>query len=165
MSDEYPVFLDCEASSLSDNSFPIEIAWNNPDGTVESYLINIFRYPDGYDDWSKEAQSLHGISKQYLAEKGEAPQFIVDRMEQQLIGKKILTDAPDWDEGWVKKLYTSVNKKCELEFSCAIKLFDSIEPYHHIYKSQARRLAGHAHRASSDVKYLIEMYRLCVKIK
>lgn len=162
--DEYPIFLDCEASSLADDSYPIEIAWNNADGTIESYLINIALYPDEYNDWSVDAQALHGISKQYLYEKGHEPQFVVDRMEQQLKGKKLLTDAPDWDAFWVKRLYESVSKKCELEFGNAIGLFHYLEPHNYIYESQARKLAGHAHRAGNDVDYLLMMYRLCAGV-
>ena len=160
-----PIFLDCEASSLATDSYPIEIAWNNEDGIIESYLVNIYRYPSGYDDWSKDAQSLHGITKQYLSEKGEEPEFIVERMEKKLKGKKVLTDAPDWDGFWVRRLYESVNKKCELDFGNAVELFHDLEPYHHIYQSQARKLSGHAHRAANDVRYLLEMYRLCVNKK
>lgn len=161
MTENYPLFLDCEASSLSPDSFPIEIAWNNSEGMIESYLINIFRYPNEYDDWSKDAQSLHGITKQYLAEKGKEPQFVVDQMEQRLNGKVLLTDAPDWDSFWIRRLYESVNKECSFEFGNAIDLFNKIEPYNHIYKSQARKLAGHKHRAASDVKYLVSLYHLC----
>jgi len=43
----YPKFIDFEASGLSDESYPIEVAWNNVDGTVESYLINT----DCVTDW------------------------------------------------------------------------------------------------------------------
>jgi len=161
--ENYPIFLDCEASSLDKKSFPIEVAWNNADGTIESYLINIYRYPDGYDDWNREAQSLHGITKQYLSEKGEEPEYVVEQMEKKLRGKKILTDAPDWDGFWVRRLYESVNIKCELDFYNAIWFFNFLEPYHYIYRSQARKIAGHAHRAANDVKYLHEMYRLCIK--
>ena len=157
----YPIFLDCEASSLSTNSYPIEVGWNNSDGTIESYLINIYRYPEGYDDWSREAQLLHGLSKQYLSEKGKEPQFVVDQMEQRLNGKVLLTDAPDWDAFWIRRLYEYVNKECSFEFGNAIELFNKIEPYNYIYKSQARKLSGHAHRAENDVKYLVSMYRLC----
>ena len=161
--ENYPIFLDCEASSLDKKSFPIEVAWNNVDGTVESYLVNIYRYPDSYDDWSREAQSLHGITKQYLSEKGKEPEFIVEQMEKKLRGKRLLTDAPDWDGFWVRRLYESVNKKCDLEFGDAVELFHDLEPYHYIYHSQARKSAGHAHRAASDVKYLVEIYILCTK--
>ncbi len=133
------------------------------DGSIESYLINIYRYPDSYDDWSKDAQSLHGITKQYLSEKGKEPEFVVEQMEKKLKGKKILTDAPDWDGFWVGRLYESVNVGCELEFVNAVELFHDLESYHYIYRSQARKIAGHAHRAGSDVKYLLEMYRLCIK--
>lgn len=161
----YPVFVDCEASSLANDSYPIEIAWNNPDGSIESYLINIYHYPDNYDDWSKEAQSLHGLTKQYLSEKGKEPEFIVERMDQKLKGKILLSDAPDWDEFWIRRLYESVGKKCVLEFGNAVELFNQYEPYHYIFKSQARKIAGHAHRAGNDVIYLLEMYRLCANIK
>ena len=78
----YPIFLDCEASSLADDSYPIEIAWNNEDGTIESYLINIYRYPSGYDDWDRNAQALHGISKQYVSATGPEPQLFVERIEK-----------------------------------------------------------------------------------
>ena len=160
-----PIFLDCEASSLANDSYPIEVAWSNSDGEIESFLINIYRYPNGYDDWSREAQSLHGITKQYLSEKGKEPEFIVEQMEKKLKGKRLLTDAPDWDEFWVRRLYESVSVKCELEFGNAVELFHDLEPYHSVYQSQARKIAGHAHRAESDVKYLLEMYRLCANKK
>jgi len=159
--ENYPIFLDCEASSLDKKSFPIEIAWNNADGIIESYLINIYRYPDGYDDWSREAQSLHGITKQYLGEKGHEPQFVVDRMEKKLKGKELLTDAPKFDGFWVRRLYESVNKECELQFGNAVGLFHDLEPFNYIYESQARKLSGHAHRAANDVEYLLIKYRLC----
>lgn len=162
MTDEkYPIFLDCEASSLSDDSYPIEVAWNNEDGSIESYLINIYRYPSDYDDWDRNAQALHGITKQYLSEKGHEPQFVIDKMEEKLKGKIILTDAPDWDGFWTKRLYKSVNQKCELEFGNAIGLLHYLQPINYVYQSQARKLSGPAHRAGNDVKYLFNMYKLC----
>jgi len=165
MTNEFPIFIDCEASSLSKDSYPIEIAWSSVDGIIESHLINIYQYPNGYDDWNKEAQALHGITKQYLSEKGKEPLFIVERIEKQLKGKQLFTDAPDWDAFWVQRLYDSVNKKCELKFRNAVELFYDLEPFNYIYTSHARREAGHAHRAANDVRYLLEMYLLCTQQK
>lgn len=38
--DGMKVFLDFEASSLSDQSYPVEVAWVFQDGRTESHLIN-----------------------------------------------------------------------------------------------------------------------------
>lgn len=163
--DSYPTFLDCEASSLNEKSFPIEIAWNNADGTIESYLINIYRYPNGFDGWNRESQSIHGITKQYLSQKGEEPEFVVKKMEKKLRGKKILTDEPERDELWIRRLYESVNIKCELDFYHANWFFNFLDPNHHTYLSKARKVIGYAHCAVNDVKYLHDKYRLCIKKK
>jgi len=39
---QMPRFLDIEASSLSNISYPIEIAWSDEKGNIESHLINLF---------------------------------------------------------------------------------------------------------------------------
>src|SRR5947209_5891700 len=49
--DTLPPFLDFEASSLRSASYPIEVAWSHPDGSIESHLIS----PAGLGrctDWS-----------------------------------------------------------------------------------------------------------------
>lgn len=57
-----PYFLDCEASSLSHKSYPIEIAWSDQQGNIESHLINTNKYPEDYTDWESEAEKTHGLS-------------------------------------------------------------------------------------------------------
>jgi len=42
-----PIFIDIEASSLSEKSFSIEIAWNYPGHEIENNLLN----PDHIEDW------------------------------------------------------------------------------------------------------------------
>lgn len=55
-----PTFIDFEASSLRDTSFPIEVAWNN--GTeIESYII---RPAFDWSDWDYNAEGLHGLSRE-----------------------------------------------------------------------------------------------------
>ena len=41
-----PSFIDFEASSLTVKSYPIEVAWNLEDGTIESHLISPAGVPD-----------------------------------------------------------------------------------------------------------------------
>jgi hypothetical protein len=54
------VFLDFEASSLSDRSYPVEVAWVFQDGRSESHLI---RPATEWTDWDDEAEAIHGTVK------------------------------------------------------------------------------------------------------
>ena len=65
MGKELPSFIDFEASSLSDKSYPMEVAWSLSDGSIEARLIS----PEGisqWTDWSKDAQAVHGIRREDL---------------------------------------------------------------------------------------------------
>ncbi len=62
------VFLVFEASSLSDHSYPVEVAWVFQDGRSESHLI---RPATGWTDWDDEAEAIHGITREKLASEGE----------------------------------------------------------------------------------------------
>ncbi len=69
---EKPCFIDFEASSLSIHSYPTEVAWSNPDGSIEEHLINPY-HVKGWTDWDPAAQGITGISRQMLREKGRSP--------------------------------------------------------------------------------------------
>lgn len=63
------VFLDFEASSLSKQSYPIEVAWVFEDGRHRSHLI---RPTPEWTDWSHEAEQIHGISRSLLLTEGHS---------------------------------------------------------------------------------------------
>jgi len=142
MSEDYPVFIDCEASSLSTDSYPIEIAWNFPTGEIESHMINPYLYPRSYNDWAPDAQAVHGLSREYLMKEGKDPKLVISRMESKLKYYTLLTDAPDWDSFWVERLYAAVGEKCNLKFGNALELFSNLESCHFMYEGQARQLSG-----------------------
>lgn len=157
-----PIFLDVEASSLSGDSYPIEIAWNLPNGEIESYLINPYLYPDDYVDWSPDAQACHGLSREYLMDKGKSPSLVVEIMLEALSNQKIYTNAPDFDGFWIRRLFSAVDKNMSLQFMDTALLFNYFCPEATQFEVEARKRAGGIHRATFDVKYLIEMYRLCI---
>lgn len=157
-----PIFLDVEASSLSGDSYPIEIAWNMPSGEIECHLINPYLYPREYDDWSPDAQACHGLSREYLMDRGEAPIFVVERMLDALTSQKVYTNAPDFDGFWIRRLFSAVNKSMSLQFMDTASLFNYFCPEPSKYDVEARKRAGGIHRATFDVMYLIEVYRLCI---
>ncbi|MCW1430213.1 transcriptional regulator [Novosphingobium sp. JCM 18896] len=94
-------FLDFEASSLGDRSYPIEIAWVFADGTFESYLI---RPAAAWTDWSPVSQAIHGIGREVLLREGEAHGRVAARTIEALAGHDLVASAPSWDGKWLSAL-------------------------------------------------------------
>ena len=102
--DQLPLFIDIEASSLGSRSYPIEIAWNYPDGSIEAHLIS----PAGIErwtDWSADAEKIHGISRAQLHKDGKSPSWVCCRMNQQFVGHVVYSDDPDYDGMWLAELF------------------------------------------------------------
>lgn len=95
------VFIDFEASSLADKSYPVEVAWIFEDGRAESHLIVPAA---GWDDWSDEAERIHGIPPSTLLRDGTAHDVVANRMVEQLSGHALFASAPSWDGKWLSVL-------------------------------------------------------------
>jgi DNA polymerase III epsilon subunit-like protein len=95
------VFLDFEASSLSDESHPIEIAWVFQDGRSESHLI---APAPTWSDWDPASQAIHGISRAELLAAGEPHDAVATRMIEVLSGHDLHASAPSWDGKWLSVL-------------------------------------------------------------
>lgn len=95
------VFLDFEASSLSKKSVPIEVAWVFQDGRSRSELI---RPAADWDDWSSEAEAIHGISRELLLAEGIPVERIAAEMVEELTGHDLYASAPSWDGKWLSVL-------------------------------------------------------------
>lgn len=94
-------FLDFEASSLSDDSYPIEVGWILEDGRTASFLIK--PAPD-WTDWSAESEQIHGISRSVLESEGVAVEAVAKEMLQTLAGHALYASAPSWDGKWLSVL-------------------------------------------------------------
>lgn len=95
------VFLDFEASSLSDRSYPVEVAWVFQDGRSESRLI---KPAPEWTEWDEEAEAIHGISRVKLEEEGEPHDVVAARMIETLSGHDLFASAPSWDGKWLSVL-------------------------------------------------------------
>lgn len=95
------VFLDFEASSLSDDSYPIEVGWVFEDGRTESHLI---RPAPGWTDWDPEAEAIHGVSRERLAAEGEPHETVARRILEALAEHEVFVTAPSWDGKWLSVL-------------------------------------------------------------
>ena len=98
------VFLDFEASSLSDDSYPIEIGWAGEDGSAEQHLI---RPAPGWTDWSATAEAVHRIERDRLLGEGEPHDQVARRTLEALAPHEVFVTAPSWDGKWMSVLLRS----------------------------------------------------------
>ena len=173
MKTKNPFFLDFEASSLSWESYPIEVAWGNDKSNIESYLIS----PESiltWNDWNVESQKIHKISRQELINSGVSPDSVCEHMVKKLSNCVVYTDNPDWEGLWTRALFKSCTKQLPpidirhidsllIETVCP----DTSERINGLFeilqlKSKARKLVKGQHRAAIDVEYLITLYELAL---
>jgi hypothetical protein len=95
------VFLDFEASSLSEDSYPIEVGWVFEDGRSEGHLI---RPAPQWTEWDETAQALHGISRAKLETEGVAHDVVAQRLLDVLGEHTVYASAPSWDGKWLSVL-------------------------------------------------------------
>jgi hypothetical protein len=95
------VFLDFEASSLADASYPIEIGWAGEDGWTETHLI---RPAPDWADWDAAAEAIHGLSRARLLAEGEAHDAVARRALEALSPHEVFVSAPSWDGKWMSVL-------------------------------------------------------------
>ena len=94
-------FLDFEASSLSDQSYPVEVAWVFQDGRTESHLI---KPAPEWVDWNPQAEAIHGISRATLTSEGQPHDVVATRMIEALSDHDLFASAPSWDGKWLSVL-------------------------------------------------------------
>ncbi len=95
------VFLDFEASSLSDDSYPIEVAWVFEDGRDRCFLL---RPLPAWTDWDAGAERIHGISRAHLEAEGTDVAAVAHEMIETLSGYALFASAPSWDGKWLSVL-------------------------------------------------------------
>jgi len=169
-----PQFLDIEASSLGINSYPIEIAWSDNKGNIESHLINPY-WVEEWTDWDYNAQQVHGLSRKLCREEGINPDWLCKHMDQSIIpGDVIYADGVPFDTHWIDVLYEVGSTRGYSKFKVVhsdtvmLPLLKNCEPddkkrwqlYENL-KLEARKMIGSRHRARPDVQYLIELWKLC----
>ncbi|MCF7971152.1 MAG: hypothetical protein K9L22_08330 [Methylococcaceae bacterium] len=173
-----PRFLDVEASSLSMDSYPVEIAWSDPLGKIESYLINPYAI-EAWTDWDYNSQQIHGISRKQCREDGLHPEQLCRIMSQSIQpGETIYADGGNFDANWVDILYEYGNDRSGFKYAqfyikhsdeVMFPLLTAVEPdekkcwqLYEQLKLKAREQVNGRHRAKVDVEYLLELWRLCI---
>ena len=99
-------FIDVEASAF--NGFPIEIGWLTADlsdgwSTIILPTANwVKTYP-----WDKQAELLHGLKWRKLMNQGMPPKEVAERLNADLAGAEVYSDAPEYDGKWLALLFAA----------------------------------------------------------
>ena len=162
-----PVFIDFEASSLSPNSWPIEVGVAWLDGhrvEIRSKLIKPHNIWD-LDDWSDESAAVHNIPFHDL-ENAESAEEVARWLKTEVGGRMLVSDAPKFDQHWLDRLMNTIEEPPHDQ----IEDFDKVlwnafseggtaapGRLHKCYKSMSSR--KNSHRASEDAANLAYAYR------
>lgn len=106
------VFLDVEASSLCNLSYPISVGWCSLDNQEDYFEIKPF-----YDwtVWSDESAKVHGINRDNIIKNGLNGWDACMRLNSQLNGCFVFTDAEPMDKMWLNRLFERSNIEMQFE--------------------------------------------------
>jgi hypothetical protein len=101
------IFLDFEASSLSKESYPIELGWVGEDGEGGAWLI---RPAPGWVEWDADAARIHGISRDVLLREGTDHAEVCSELIGLAQGNVLHASAPSWDGHWLSMLLRAAGR-------------------------------------------------------
>jgi DNA polymerase III epsilon subunit-like protein len=99
------IFLDFEASSLSQDSWPIEIGLSWVEIDAVRTWSSLIRTDPSWDstDWSPQSAAVHRISVENLRQ-APTPQSVVAAFMTICSGAPLISDAPGFDQRWLDRL-------------------------------------------------------------
>jgi hypothetical protein len=156
-----PTILDLEASGFGRGSYPIEIGFVEGRGLPFCSLIQ--PAPD-WDHWDREAEALHGISRELLLRHGRPRDWVAQEMNRRLSGQTVYSDSWAYDYSWLAKLYDSVDLQPAFKLDDLRRLLseDEASRFGDLKQQIRTEVQLRRHRASADAK-LLQMTLMRVK--
>lgn len=167
-----PSFIDFEASGLGPRSYPIEVAWSGADGGVEECWLIRPEATYGWpleEAWEVSAERVHGIPFEDLLRHGRTADWIAARMNAQLAGRTVYADGGAYDKVWCEQLFTAAGLEMAFRIDDYWELLLTLLPPARtrrfgwqaaLQEAAWKRVSGRRHRADTDVRYLVALYRL-----
>lgn len=144
-----PIIIDVEASGFGRGSYPIEIGVALEDQKTHCYLVKPER---DWRHWDSHAESLHGISRRLLEQKGHSVREVAENLNRLLESKTVYSDAWSYDSTWLAKLYEAAGLRQEFRIESLryIMVDRQLAAWNHTHDHVVEELAVERHRASSD---------------
>lgn len=148
-----PAILDVEASGFGRGSYPIEVGFVEPQGTLFCSLIQ--PEPD-WQHWDASAEALHGISRALLRAHGKPPRWVAGELNARLRGQTVYCDAWAHDYAWLARLYdcAGLMPGFRLQDLRVLLSEDEAARWHEAVRQVRAEQQFVRHRASSDALVL-----------
>jgi hypothetical protein len=152
-SEALPVVLDIEASGFGLGSYPIEIGF--VDGQGEAWCSLVKPMPD-WQHWDPNAAAVHNITREQLAQRGRAPDEIVQTLNDRLRGQIVYSDAWAHDYTWLNRLYEVAGRSPTFKLDNLRQLLSDSDAarWHEVKRRVALSMGLERHRASADARVL-----------
>lgn len=177
-----PVFLDFEASGLTHESYPIQVAWGS---TLDNVVCEYIKPDTEWTYWDLEAEAIHGIAPEQLND-GLMTRKLCQLMNMMLDGQTVYADGLPMDSMWKDKLFEAggVQPAFKLRnawdlFCDAVSVRPSLEDallnnpgnlqtvkvaiINELQKRARREVPGLRHRADVDTRHLIRTWELILE--
>mgnify|MGYP000751155650 CR=1 FL=1 len=116
------IFIDIESSGLYHESYPIEIGYGCTPDAITSFLITPENTPD-WQTWSEEGEAIHKITRDMLYQSGISPLAAAQKMNDDLHGKCVYSNAPEFDWNWIRELFFVVGERPEFTIRDSIEIY------------------------------------------
>ncbi|MCP5169520.1 MAG: hypothetical protein H6999_07150 [Hahellaceae bacterium] len=154
-----PVFIDFEASSLDlVSSYPIEVGICCEDGSTRSWLVKPHVI---WQDWSAQAQKIHGISQEELCRDGLPLSQVTEELNALLNNQTVYCDAWTFDSFWLHRLFKGARCKPTFHLESVSVLLNSqqIQRWQTTRTNVIKEMNIETHRAANDAKILHETWK------
>ena len=161
-----PIIIDVEASGFGSLSYPIEVGVINQSG---ERLCSLIKPQSDWTHWDDQAESLHGISRQLLAEKGLSVQQVCQQLNQFLIGQVVYSDGWVVDDTWLIKLFYVAKVTMQFQVSSLEMILNEAQMtlWHSTKDKLFKQMKEQRHRASSDAALIqntfVTTQKICIE--
>jgi len=158
------IFIDFEASSLSPQSWPIEVglAWlEGREVAVKSRLVCPRAHWDPAD-WDSKSEGVHGLPYSTVLSAGSNADVVSDWLLDIVQENTLISDAPEFDQRWLDRLLDQPGPRVQ-DFDQAVwdEFSNGGNPASsrvaRVYKAKASRPT--THRAGPDAADLAYAWR------
>jgi len=152
-----PIIIDVEASGFGRGSYPIEVGFVMPDGST---LCSLIKPEPSWVHWDNSAESLHGITREILAEHGKPIEEVAVWLNEHLRGLTVYSDAWGNDLSWLGALfeYAEVPQLFHLDALNKLLTEEQMNAWSEVRDKVVSELSLKRHRASNDAKIIQMIY-------
>ncbi|RUR38389.1 hypothetical protein [Vreelandella populi] len=142
-------FIDVEASGLEPESYPIELGWADTLGNSDGFLV---RPLDDWTHWDLVAESIHGIARDDLFQRGLGVVDAARRLNDMLGFETVFCDALDSDLFWISRLFDAANIEPSFQLADFHQLHKLLSKQHMLSLQHVLKDLPIPHRAQADAE-------------